>query len=415
MARKKQATRPRRKTRPAGAARPRRRLPLVAAGIAAALLVAEVSLRLLPTPGLSLLRLNRVIESERGKFSRYHDRLGWIGRDRVDDTFEWVDCSHRVRQNEHGFRGPDHPFARTGARRAVVLGDSFVWGFGVEDDEIFTHLVERAADPPLEVVNLGVSGYGPDQELLLWRELGRNWQPDTVVLLVTPYTDLVDVASNERHGYAKPVFRLTEDGELRLANVPVPTRREWAEKAERSTAPPSWAATLLGRSVTANLVVTNLARLEVARRWLEGGGLIFNRRPGYDWEHLVFQVDPDPEIARAWAVLEAVVATFASEVRAAGAELVVALAPSPVQVYPELWARFRARVGEAPGELDRELPNRRLAAVAARVGVGIVDLLPDLRAAAATDPYLYFPVNDHWTAAGHRVVAERLGRELVGD
>jgi len=68
----------------------------------------------------------------------------------------------------------------------VVLGDSFAWGFGVEDEQMFTRIVERESDPPVELVNLGVSGYGTDQQYLLWLELGQRFQPDRVLILVTP-------------------------------------------------------------------------------------------------------------------------------------------------------------------------------------------------------------------------------------
>ena len=75
--------------------------------------------------------------------------------------------------------------SRTEARRMIVLGDSFVWGYGVDDHQIFTSLMEKKAGPPLEVINLGVSGFGNDQEFLLWNSLGYRWKPDEVLLLIT--------------------------------------------------------------------------------------------------------------------------------------------------------------------------------------------------------------------------------------
>jgi len=61
-------------------------------------------------------------------------------------------------------------------------------------------------------------------------------------------------------------------------------------------------------------------------------------------------------------------------------------------------------------ELERRCHDMLDAAYAA--GVRYVDLLPDLRAAARTDPYLYFRSNLHWTPAGHRVVAATLARAI---
>jgi hypothetical protein len=48
-----------------------------------------------------------------------------------------------------------------------------------------------------------------------------------------------------------------------------------------------------------------------------------------------------------------------------------------------------------------------------RAGVRYVDLLPDLRSAMRSDPYLYYRRNLHWTPAGHRVVATTLAHALT--
>jgi hypothetical protein len=53
----------------------------------------------------------------------------------------------------------------------------------VEDDQVFTRLLReriRAAD----FWNLGVSGYSTDQELLLFRSLGPEIDPDLVLLML---------------------------------------------------------------------------------------------------------------------------------------------------------------------------------------------------------------------------------------
>ena len=52
----------------------------------------------------------------------------------------------------------------------VVHGDSFVFGHGVEHDEVFTSLL-AAKSPGTTIVNAGVFNYGPDQEFLWARRL----------------------------------------------------------------------------------------------------------------------------------------------------------------------------------------------------------------------------------------------------
>jgi hypothetical protein len=62
-----------------------------------------------------------------------------------------------------------------------LLGDSFAMGDGVERGELFADVLENLL-PKTEVVNLGVSGYGTDQELLTYLRRGRQYRPDVVLL-----------------------------------------------------------------------------------------------------------------------------------------------------------------------------------------------------------------------------------------
>jgi len=58
----------------------------------------------------------------------------------------------------------------------------------------------------------------------------------------------------------------------------------------------------------------------------------------------------------------------------------------------------------APGDDDR--PGTRLAAMASRLGVSYLDLLPAMRAAATSGEALYLlPADGHPSPAGHRAAA----------
>jgi hypothetical protein len=115
-----------------------------------------------------------------------------------------------------GYRGREGAAARTAGRpRVVMLGDSITFGYGVRDGETFSAVMESLA-PPLEVVNLGVQGYGTDQELLKLEREGLAYAPDVVVLNVCLANDLLDNAAARPiydGVYPKPYFRL-EEGRL---------------------------------------------------------------------------------------------------------------------------------------------------------------------------------------------------------
>ncbi len=384
---------------------------LVLGGFAAGGLIGEGALRWAFPGYRDRFRTYTLVESERGKFTRYDSMLGWSGRENAVGTFEWLDCKHQVRQNRFGWRGPAHEPDQPRASRLVVLGDSFVWGFGVEEDQIFTRQLERESRVPLEVVNMGVSGYGTDQELLAWRSSGSRWRPERVVLVVTLYTDLYDNIFAERDGYAKPRFLLDSAHGLELTNVPVPPRQRWdaPEVAVRHSGARA-AADLASRSAVLSLILEAASRDPKVRAAFERQDILPPRLGGYDWEYHLYRRVPEEREAAAWALLVALIRQLRAEVEEQGASFAVFLVPSVVQVYPELWKPFSQRAdGQA---LDADLPQRLVTERLSALGITVIDPLPALRAAGRGNDRLYFPVNRHWTAAGHEVAATVLREGL---
>lgn len=152
---------------------------------------------------------------ERNLMYRHDPLLGWFPR--PDSSF--VGQGDRISHNSRGFRDIEH---RPDSRRGImVLGDSFVWGYEVDQDARFTdYLREKFSDVP--VYNLGVSGYGTDQEYLLLQREFDFYHPAIVFLEFTTDNDPDDNATDMRYGtYFKPYFR-AEGGGLRLCGVPVP-------------------------------------------------------------------------------------------------------------------------------------------------------------------------------------------------
>ena len=174
---------------------------LVLASIFLTLLVAEALLRVVP------LGFSTSAGGDRGYFSQFDPELGWAP---VPSTTQYhtVDgFSVRVHQNSLGLRSSTETALKNdGTRhRVIVLGDSYVWGFGAEQEDIFTEPSTHGRDD-LELINLGVSGYGTDQELLLYRRLGKKIEADEVVLVFTTYNDISNNMSRKQYGYYKPVF-----------------------------------------------------------------------------------------------------------------------------------------------------------------------------------------------------------------
>lgn len=91
--------------------------------------------------------------------------------------------------NAQGFRGGDFddPAAKRDLRIACV-GDSFTFGWGVEDGESFPARLQARLDgapelPRWQVLNFGMPGYSTWQELQLYQRVARAEAPRVVVVV----------------------------------------------------------------------------------------------------------------------------------------------------------------------------------------------------------------------------------------
>ncbi|MEQ1797963.1 MAG: hypothetical protein ABL872_08420 [Lacibacter sp.] len=101
--------------------------------------------------------------------------------------------------------------------RYVVLGDSFTEGYGLEENERFTNLLE--AKTGKEFMNFSCSDFGPVQELLIYKHLAASFSHSTVIINFLPFNDFKDCDTSDSdkdnfERYRPYFFKL--DGAYRL-------------------------------------------------------------------------------------------------------------------------------------------------------------------------------------------------------
>jgi len=260
-----------------------------------------------------------------------------------------------LRINQQGFRGAEEytPDPPAGRARLVCSGDSFAFGFGVDDEQAWCRLLETQTGR-LQTINMAVSGYGVDQAYLWYKRDGGRFRHSVQV-----FAFIEDDFRRMRTGGDKPVLRL-ESGHIVVDNVPVPDRR--------------WQRALRPLTVYRELDVSRLTSLV--------------------WKRLSPPPAPPPLDLN---LLDAVVHDLKRLNDERGSRLVIVRLPQSAD-----WV---------------DVEHLRFAAAAAREGVPFFDLGDEFNALAWSTrgalflggaPGLYPDDWDHYSAAGNRWAAEKI-------
>ena len=90
-----------------------------------------------------------------------------------------------VRLNSQGMRGDQFDPADTSGLRILLIGDSFTFGWGLEDSQTFAHFLQlnldRLSEYRVKVLNGGVVGWGSTQEIMYLERNYEALQPDIVI------------------------------------------------------------------------------------------------------------------------------------------------------------------------------------------------------------------------------------------
>lgn len=317
--------------------------------------------------------------------------------------------------NADGFRGAPLRL-RERQRRIVVYGDSFIEGEYAELADTFAVQLERCLAPHLpegvEVINAGVTAYGPDQACLRIEDEVARLDPDLVVLAVFADNDFGDLVRDK-------IFRLDGDGRLRENHprLSAKLRATWQhaesglflgkmlERARRAWRDPQGAmhGTPFGRMDT----WLYDSRMEFAQ-YSSGDDEV--RRLLEDFYDADVSLAPDSRSARGKrALMEGVLARIRASLDRQGKPFFLLVIPSPIDVVD----------GYDYGQVDlRKYPLYRRSALtdavsemAGRLGIPCLDLFPAFRAAGAGRLYLRGGDN-HWNPAG-QALAARLMADLI--
>ena len=315
--------------------------------------------------------------------------------------------------NSRGFRGPELRPAGSG-RRVVVYGDSFIEARATAVEDTFPTRLEAAlrerAPGSVEVVNAGVSGYGPDQVLARLDADLADLRPDLVVLALFAGNDWGDVVrdqlfSLDANGILRP-GRPILDGALQAA---LHERTGWRGLATVRAASRLWAeindpAPGAEQAASTDAVLRD-CQLEYEEAIRSPGRVTNLFRDHYDADVSVRPRSDSAAYKR--RLMAAVLAETGRRAAARSVPLLLLAIPAGSDIAPS--HPHRVDPARFP-EYRPEALTDDLETVAGQAGLPLLNLFRPFH--ERRDRVLYYPIDGHWNVAA-QALAARLAAERI--
>ncbi len=322
--------------------------------------------------------------------------------------------------NNLGLRGSrDYHEKAPGTRRLLMLGDSFTFGVGVNDDETFCILLQQTLNHQhagMEVINAGIGSYSPLLHYLALRDLYLPLSPDAVILWFD-FGDLQDDFHYERN------LRYDASGRIIACNPHYfHGQFDWYDALKERSAMMKYfhnkflrtyqKIRILGvRRYLGILIRRERAKAAIAK--LQGRAR--EKVEALDYGQLLMIRDRAnlPEIERHWQRTGKYILMIRDLLKQRHIPFALAAYPYGVQVGPDQWGKGREAFGFQPGVTYSDpFPFEFLARFAKDNDIPFIDTHESFLAAAETTR-LYHDWDGHFTAAGQRVVAQHLVHDPV--
>lgn len=353
--------------------------------------VAFINLMIFLCLGETAMRLADPILGRSGLFGGKHTPADLRPHAEVNGSIE--------RSNSQGFRDKERVLEKPDTyTRVLAVGDSFTWGAGVSYDQAFVTLLERqlqAQLPRVELINQGVPGWEPPQELHLLQHHGIHFQPDLVVLNFFVGNDIVRRRGAEREQslvVAGQSYYVHENG-------------NWVHD---NLGPERW---FLYHNINYLFRVGMLSLrpvLQAKSRRHEYSPL--NRpRQEYlqemDERSDIYLREYPPSVKSHWDQTWSTLQELKEFLLVQHVRLLIVLIPDQIQLDGDLREELLEQVQFSPSRYDFEKPQTLLIRWCRENRVSCFDLLPAFK--KHPEPSSLYLKNDlHWSATGHALAAE---------
>jgi len=179
----------------------------------------------------SIIRRFKPVPSSWGDLIEYHPVIGWKPKPKLD-TFakDMAGNSYSLTTDQYGWR---NGVIESEEKDVFVFGDSFAFGYGVNDDEFFANVI---SNPCIRVI--GANGYNMVQEYLLMETYAPEIKNKMVIWFIYHGNDLYENLVPNLNRYRMPFLRETSNSEgweivtrhVNPARWSITTQREYKQE-----------------------------------------------------------------------------------------------------------------------------------------------------------------------------------------
>lgn len=302
----------------------------------------------------------------------------------VNKRLKYNNYNYRLKTNSQGLASPEIDVERPDARtlRILIAGDAFSMPEGVPYESSYPALLEKSLQEQLpsrtvQVINGGVTGYGPNETLPQLAELIPLYRPDIVIYQF----------------FVNEFMEISLSREDRLYNIGLLSNRS-----------------RLKREIARSQI---LAYKSVYQRELND--LIKRKESDWGYYKLLMPLyEKDTDIYQSGNIqkMEGVLAAMKNICEEQNAAFLMLFVPGQVEVSaPEDIAYYPQRRNLNDTALfDMKLPYKEASAITDSLNIPLINMTPALK--SGPEQPVYFPASWHWNKEGHKVAAEVVAEEL---
>ena len=302
-----------------------------------------------------------------------------------------------VKTNSAGFNDRES-VAGAPPPKAVFIGDSFTFGI-TSFQQNFPYRVEAKLGGPsvFPVVNLGVPATGPHEYLAMLKNRALALQPEWIVVTLFTGNDI-----HQAHLHYRTLIFL---GGARLVYDPLRLGTRWdeyflprvaykfAQEVHRSAFESAETVRACAKSPEGAARITPFL-LKV-----------------YAGELPVYEEPDDPLMHEAWDGMKHFITALADSAAGADVRVLFVIAPSALQLDPDLRASALSCLGKRSEGYDFSKPHRLMREYLEERGLPYVDLAQAFAQYPAAQTYALR--DTHWSAFGNQVAADAIAAKLI--